>query len=174
MPTLNITPRQRSALRAAAHALKPVVQIGDKGLTEAVIKEINVHLNAHQLIKIRIAGDDREFRLSTLTTICERLEAAPVHHLGKILTIYRRNPSLDPVLPDDLPRTRALRKPNEEYIPKKQAAADQGKPTKSARSSRPTAPARPARPNSTASRAARPRTGSALSLRAGARRTRAK
>ena len=98
MPKLNLTPHERSELRAAAHALRPVVLIGDNGLTDAVIKEITVHLQAHQLIKIRVAGDDRQARLTMLEQICDALDAAPIHHLGKILTIYRPNIERPPVL----------------------------------------------------------------------------
>ena len=124
MPKLNLTPHERSELRAAAHALRPVVLIGDNGLTDAVIKEITVHLQAHQLIKIRVAGDDRQARLTMLEQICDALDAAPIHHLGKILTIYRPNIERPPVLgaPVEKP-TRAVRKPSEPYTPKKLAAS---------------------------------------------------
>lgn len=124
MPKLNLTPHERSDLRAAAHALRPVVLIGDNGLTDAVLKEITVHLQAHQLIKIRVAGDDRQARLTMLEQICDALDAAPIHHLGKILTIYRPNIERPPVLgaPIEKP-TRAVRKPSEPYTPKKLAAS---------------------------------------------------
>ncbi|CAM2147734.1 RNA-binding protein [Pararobbsia alpina] len=89
MPALNLTPAQRAALRADAHALKPVVLIGAEGLTQAVIKEIGVHLNAHQLIKIRVAGDDREERIEIYEAICDRLDAAPIQHIGKLLVVWR-------------------------------------------------------------------------------------
>lgn len=86
---LKLTPAQRSALRADAHALDPVVMIGDSGLTPAVIKEIGQCLDAHGLIKIRVFGDDREARIGMYETICEQLAAAPVQHIGKLLVIYR-------------------------------------------------------------------------------------
>lgn len=86
---LKLTPAQRSALRADAHALDPVVMIGDSGLTPAVIKEIGLCLDAHGLIKIRVFGDDREARIGMYETICEQLAAAPVQHIGKLLVIYR-------------------------------------------------------------------------------------
>ena len=89
MSALILTPAQRAALRADAHALKPVVLIGAEGLTDAVINEIGVHLNAHQLIKIRVAGDDREARIEMYESICDRLEAAAIQHIGKLLVIWR-------------------------------------------------------------------------------------
>ncbi|WP_338759213.1 ribosome assembly RNA-binding protein YhbY [Massilia sp. METH4] len=86
---LNLTPAERSALRAEAHALKPIVLIGEAGLTEAVMKEIELGLDSHGLIKVRVFGDDREARIEMYETICEQLEAAPVQHIGKLLVLYR-------------------------------------------------------------------------------------
>ena len=84
-----LTPVERSALRAEAHGLKPVVIIGEAGLTPAVMKEIAASLDSHGLIKVRVFGDDREARVSMYETICEELDAAPVQHIGKLLVIYR-------------------------------------------------------------------------------------
>ena len=86
---LKLNPAQRSLLRSQAHALNPVVMIGDAGLTDAVLKEIGVNLDAHGLIKIRVFGDDRLARLEMLQTICQQLDAAPIQHIGKLLVIYR-------------------------------------------------------------------------------------
>ena len=76
-------------MRSQAHALKPVVLVGAEGLTDAVLKEINVHLEAHQLIKIRVFGDEREARIEIYDEICDRLNAAPIQHIGKLLVIWR-------------------------------------------------------------------------------------
>ncbi|MCC6072151.1 ribosome assembly RNA-binding protein YhbY [Massilia sp. GCM10020059] len=84
-----LTPVERSALRAEAHGLKPVVIIGEAGLTPAVMKEIAASLDSHGLIKVRVFGDDREARVAMYETICEELDAAPVQHIGKLLVIYR-------------------------------------------------------------------------------------
>lgn len=191
MPTLNLTPQERSELRSAAHALRPVVIIGDKGLSDAVFKEISVHLQAHQLIKIRVTGDDRELRLQILAQICETLDAAPIHHLGKILTVYKPNPDRPSVLASapEAP-TRAVRKASDPYTPKKLAASGLKRTRESERARRAEfktekkreeqesevpkahqkfATAKPATPRS-ASRPAVRRSGSALSLKAGARR----
>jgi RNA-binding protein len=86
---LKLTPVERSSLRAEAHALKPIVIIGEAGLTPAVIKEIDLGLNSHGLIKVRVFGDDREARLAMYETICGDLGAAPVQHIGKLLVVYR-------------------------------------------------------------------------------------
>lgn len=99
MPALTLTPAQRAALRADAHALKPVVLIGAEGLTDAVIKEIAVHLSAHQLIKIRVAGDDRDARIAIYESICDQLGAAPIQHIGKLLVVWRPAPEEAPTRP---------------------------------------------------------------------------
>lgn len=86
---LKLTPAERSELRAQAHGLDPVVMIGDAGLTESVVKEINRSLDAHGLIKVRVLGDDREARIEIYETIIAKLDAAPVQHIGKLLVLYR-------------------------------------------------------------------------------------
>ncbi|MEC4721082.1 ribosome assembly RNA-binding protein YhbY [Noviherbaspirillum sp. CPCC 100848] len=86
---LKLTPAERSALRSEAHALNPVVIIGESGLTPSVLKEIDTSLNAHGLIKVRVFGDDREARIGMYETICKELDAAPIQHIGKLLVLYR-------------------------------------------------------------------------------------
>jgi RNA-binding protein len=86
-----LTPSRRSELRAQAHQLSPVVIIGDKGLTDEVMAEIDRSLKAHELIKVRAAAADREARGSWMTAICERLAAHAVQSIGKVLVIYREN-----------------------------------------------------------------------------------
>lgn len=89
---MNLTPAERSAFRAQAHALNPVVIIGEAGLTAAVLKEIDASLNAHGLIKIRVFGDDRAARIGIYDAICGKLKAAPVQHIGKLLVLWRPLP----------------------------------------------------------------------------------
>jgi RNA-binding protein len=86
---IELTPAQRQYLKGLAHATQPVVMIGDKGLTEVVLKEIDRALASHELIKIKAASDQRDARESWLTQICTTLSAAPVQQIGKMLVIYR-------------------------------------------------------------------------------------
>jgi RNA-binding protein len=87
-----LTPAQRRALRAKAHHLHPVVTIGQHGLTEAVLREIDVNLKAHELIKIRVFEDVRAAREALMSEICAALGAASVQHLGKLLIVWRPAP----------------------------------------------------------------------------------
>jgi RNA-binding protein len=87
-----LTPAARRALRARAHALRPVVSVGQQGLTAAVLHEIDVALLAHELIKIRVFDDERGRREALLARICRELDAAPVQHIGKLLVVWRPAP----------------------------------------------------------------------------------
>lgn len=89
---LPLSSDERRELRARAHNLNPVVSIAESGLTEAVLKEIEVNLKAHELIKIRVYGDSRENREAYFAQICSELDAAAVQHIGKLLVVYRHNP----------------------------------------------------------------------------------
>ena len=89
---LTITPAERRALRARAHHLHPVVAIGQHGLTPSVIREIDVNLRAHELIKVRAFSDIRGERDAMLGQICAKLGAASVQHIGKLLILWRPAP----------------------------------------------------------------------------------
>ncbi|MFZ2314727.1 MAG: ribosome assembly RNA-binding protein YhbY [Gammaproteobacteria bacterium] len=86
-----LTPKTRQELKAKAHKLKPVVMIGNKGLTEAVHKEIDIALHHHELIKIRIATTDRELKEALYSEICTTNKAEPVQLIGNTVVIYRKN-----------------------------------------------------------------------------------
>lgn len=92
MPALTLTSAERRALRADAHHLDPVVLVGGDGLTEAVIKETDAALGAHGLIKVRVFGDSRDDRETMIATLTDRLGAAPVQHIGKLLVMWRPIP----------------------------------------------------------------------------------
>ena len=78
-------------MRAAqAHHLKPVILLGAKGLTEAVISETAIALDAHELIKIKINGAEREDRLIMANDLCSQLKAELVQMIGNTGIIYRK------------------------------------------------------------------------------------
>ena len=91
--------KQISYLRGLAHSLNPVVMISNKGLSEGVLKEINVCLDAHELIKIKVMIDDKALRTQMLTDICEQTGAIAVHHIGKQLVVYRQSTKPKIVVP---------------------------------------------------------------------------
>ena len=81
----------RQQLKARAHSLNPVVFIGDKGLTEAVMNEIDQALMAHELIKVKIRGQEKQDRAAFAEQICSAISAELVQHIGNILVLYRQN-----------------------------------------------------------------------------------
>ena len=92
MPAIQLTPAQRKVHRADAHHLDPVVMVGNDGLTPAVVKEANHALNAHGLIKVRVLGDDRVAREAMFQELADKLDAAPIQHIGKLFVFWRPLP----------------------------------------------------------------------------------
>ncbi len=86
---MNLSTKQISHLRGLAHNLSPVVRIGNQGLTENIYKEIELNLSAHELIKVQVAGDDRDARKAIFESICQKTHAIAVHQIGKQLVFYR-------------------------------------------------------------------------------------
>ncbi len=86
-----LTSKGRQALKARAHALKPVVLLGNQGLSPAVIKEIDIALRDHELIKVRIPTNDRDLRKEVVEAICKEVSAESVQLIGNICVLYRRS-----------------------------------------------------------------------------------
>jgi RNA-binding protein len=111
MSALLLSPAQRKEYRAAAHHLDPVVLVGGDGLTPAVIKEIELALTAHGLIKVRVFSDDRDQRTAMLEQLAETLSAAAIQHIGKLLVLWRPKPekAAAPVREDRMPGPRTIK-----------------------------------------------------------------
>lgn len=82
----------KQALKAQAHHLKPVVLLGSKGLTPAVVEEANVALTAHELIKVKINGAEKPDRILIADDLCQQLQAHLIQLIGNTAIIYRPNP----------------------------------------------------------------------------------
>ena len=89
---MTIDQKQRRHLRGLAHHLKPVVMIGQHGLSDGVTAELEVALEAHELIKVRISAADRDQRKAMIGQICRRNNADFVHAIGHVAVFYRRHP----------------------------------------------------------------------------------
>ena len=90
-PAGELSPSERRALKARAHGLEPVVLVGDKGLTSAVLAEIDRALAAHELIKVRVQAE-RGDRAGMLAEICAGTKASAVQQIGRMLVVYRKRP----------------------------------------------------------------------------------
>ncbi|MDT3669870.1 MAG: YhbY family RNA-binding protein [Aromatoleum sp.] len=84
-----LPPARRRELRASAHHLNPVVSIAGNGLTPAVLGEIDRSLQAHELIKIKVHGAERDAREELMKAVCDALDAFAVQHIGTILVVWR-------------------------------------------------------------------------------------
>ncbi len=84
-----LTTRERAHLKARAHALEPVVQAGNAGITDTLIAEVDRALTAHELIKVKVNAADRADRVAIGDEICERTGATAVHRVGKVLILWR-------------------------------------------------------------------------------------
>ena len=93
-----LSPIGRKKLKARAHALNPIIHLGGKGLTEAVIAEIGRALDAHELIKVRAGSMERDEREAALAEICAKVDAQPVQHIGKVLILFRQKPESSSLL----------------------------------------------------------------------------
>lgn len=111
-----LTPAQRRDLRARAHHLNPVVTIGDNGLAPTVVAEIERSLQAHELIKVKVQGAEREQRDALMQELCAALDAAPVQHIGNILVVWRQRRE------EDKPAAAAEKKPARAATAKSAAA----------------------------------------------------
>ena len=137
-----LTPAQRRDLRARAHHLNPVVTIGDNGLAPTVVAEIERSLQAHELIKVKVQGAEREQRDALMQELCAALDAAPVQHIGNILVVWRQRRE------EDKPAAAAEKKPARAATAKSAAAfaaaarrAALAKASAESRRSRPRSPA---------------------------------
>lgn len=88
-----LSPARRRELRAAAHHLNPVVSVASNGLSASVVTEIDRALATHELIKVRIYGEDRATRDDLMKAICEQVGAVAVQHIGKLLVLWREKPA---------------------------------------------------------------------------------
>ena len=86
MPLSN---EQKKHYRSIGHDLKPVVTIANNGLTEGVLKEINRALDDHELIKVKIAVNDRDSRSEAIDEICQQTQATQVQQIGKVALLLR-------------------------------------------------------------------------------------
>lgn len=90
--TVPLSGKNKRALRGRAHHLNPVVSVGAAGLSDSVLAELEVALVDHELVKLRIAADDRKQRQLMIDSLCQRSGAELVQCIGHMAVIYRKRP----------------------------------------------------------------------------------
>ena len=86
-----LSPSQRRYLRSLAHDLHPVILLGAKGATEAVLKELDLALAHHELVKVKLSGGDKEERDAQISFLADGTRAESVQQIGHIVVLFRRN-----------------------------------------------------------------------------------
>lgn len=89
---MSLSSRQIRHLRGLAHSLKAILAIGNNGLTDSVVDEIDSTMSRHELLKVRVSASDREERDEMIAEIAERTGSELVQRVGHVATFYRRNP----------------------------------------------------------------------------------
>jgi len=88
---MSLSSSQKRYLRGLAHGLNPVIQVGNKGVTPALIKELGNALDQHELVKVKIAGEDRDVRTEQVDALAEQSGAEVVQRIGHVACYFRRN-----------------------------------------------------------------------------------
>lgn len=96
---MHLTNKQKQYLKGLAHPLKPVIQLGNNGLTEGVVAEIENALSHHELIKIKVPSDDREQKALIMDAIVGETKSVKVQTIGHVLVIYRPSEDAKITLP---------------------------------------------------------------------------
>jgi RNA-binding protein len=86
-----VSPEQKKELKTQAHLLKPIIMIGQAGLSEAVLKEIEITLDIHELLKIKVRAE-RDERKEIFQQICTATKSEMIQNIGQVLVIYRKKP----------------------------------------------------------------------------------
>jgi putative YhbY family RNA-binding protein len=89
---IELTPRERAHLKARAHPLEPLVHVGQSGLSDAVVAEVERALAAHELVKVKVKADGRDACEEMSRALAERTDAALVQRVGNILVLWRPRP----------------------------------------------------------------------------------
>jgi len=89
---MQLSEKQKRHLRGLGHSLKPVVMMGNAGLSDAVLAEVSRALDDHELIKVRARVGDRQVRDETIALLCEKSDASLIQRIGNVALVYRPNP----------------------------------------------------------------------------------
>jgi RNA-binding protein len=96
-----LSEKQRRHLRGLAHELKPIIRLGNAGLTDAVASETARALHDHELIKVKAQGGDRDARDALFAELAKRTASALVHRIGNVAVLYRPNATLPRIMVPD-------------------------------------------------------------------------
>jgi len=93
---MTLSEAQKKYLRGRGHGLKPLIMVGDSGLSDALLAEYESTLDHHELIKVRVRVGDREARDAMIDKLCKNSSATLVQRIGNVALVYRANPEKKP------------------------------------------------------------------------------
>ncbi|MGH1428875.1 MAG: ribosome assembly RNA-binding protein YhbY [Arenicella sp.] len=96
---MQLTGKQKNYLRGLAHNINPIITVGANGLSEAVLKELEIALEHHELLKIKLPADDKAAKTSLMATICTDTNSEPVQMIGRVGVIYRQSKKQKIIIP---------------------------------------------------------------------------
>ena len=88
---MTLSNKRKQYLKGLAHVIKPVVQLGNNGLTEGVLAEIESAINHHELIKVKIPTDDKEEKALIIDAIVRETGAIKVNAIGHVLVLFKQS-----------------------------------------------------------------------------------
>lgn len=88
---MTLNPQQIKHLKTLAHSLTPIVRIGQNGVTPPVLRELDIALDHHELVKVKLAGSDRDARSRMMAEIIEESSATSIQQIGGVIVLFRRN-----------------------------------------------------------------------------------
>jgi len=94
-----LTGKQKNYLRGLAHKINPIVTIGGNGLSKAVLDELEIALNRHELLKVKLPATDKATRASIVATLCAETNSTPVQMIGRVGVVYRESEDPKIVVP---------------------------------------------------------------------------
>lgn len=86
-----LSPSQIRYLRSLAHDLSPVILLGNKGASEAVVKELGLALDIHELVKVKLSGGDKDERQAQIDVLTAGTGSEQIHQIGHVVVLFRRN-----------------------------------------------------------------------------------
>ena len=93
---MNLSEQQKKYLRGRGHDLKPLIMVGDGGLSKPLLAEFKSTLDHHELMKVKIRAADRESRDAMIETLCNDFGAQMIQRIGNVALLYRANPQKKP------------------------------------------------------------------------------
>jgi RNA-binding protein len=88
---MSLSNSQKRYLRGLAHSLSPIIMVGNKGVTPSLLKEFGTALDQHELVKVKLAGEDRDARKQQVDALAEQVGADVVQRIGHVASYFRRN-----------------------------------------------------------------------------------